>query len=127
MSGRDGKLAQNLMSASIEANASKDSRSWFIRVRTSVVGGWNEVDTEFLPKVSLLQDKEAAAFGQQVEVGNLRLTVSGTLDVDTDSTLVSTVDDDVDTEWEVYFVTERMNSTYIQEKVLFIKPKNKQH
>lgn len=127
MSSRDGKLAQNLMSASIEANASKDSRSWFIRIKVEVTGGFNITDTEFLPKVSILQDKEAAAYGQQTQVGSLRLTVSGTLEVDSDSTLVSKVDSDVDAEWNVYYVTERMNSTYVQEQVLFIAPKNKQH
>lgn len=126
MSDKDGKLAQNLMSASIEANASKDSRSWFIRTKERVSGGFDIDDVEFVPKMSLLQDKEVESRGQANRVGSLRLTVSGTLDVDTETTLVSKVDSVVDKEWDVFYVTERMNDGFIQEQVLFVAPKQKQ-
>lgn len=123
----DAQLAQAIAKQSIARHPSKDHAHWFIRQRTVVAGGRDVTDTPFVPKVGVLTDKEGALYGQKVQTGDRKLTVDGTVQIDTGLTLVTKDDAGVQLQqWNVYYVAPwEMNGKAVVERFVFARPLNK--
>ena len=122
----DARLAQGLAKRSVARHPSKDHAHWFIRRRVVVPGGRDITDTEFVPKVGVLTDKEGALYGQKVQTGDRKLTIDGTVEIDTGLTLVTKNDaGEQQQQWNVYYVAPwEMNGVAV-ERFVFARPLNK--
>lgn len=123
----EGTLARKLMAQALDFTPAKDSRQWFIRDRVRVDGGFNYVDTEIFPKVSVLEDKEGRLHGQRVQYGDLKVTVPGDLDIDTTKGLVTINEDELEEYWEVFFAYDQTYEGVITERRLYVRPKSEEH
>ena len=122
----EGLLAQKIMAEGVSWHQSKDSRQWFIRNRTKDANGdFNNNDTEFWPKIGKIEDKEGRAHGQNVQYGDLKLTVAGSTVIETGTALV-TLDGEVEEQWNVYFAFAQMRSGICQERLLYARPKSQE-
>jgi hypothetical protein len=90
-----------------------------------VSGGFNYVETEIVPKISPIESKEAMLHGQRSEVGDLKLTVDGSIGIDTDTVLVRKPVSGDDEEWNVYYVHTEHYQGVPTEHRLFVRPKGK--
>lgn len=123
----EGLLAQKIMAEGVSWHQSKDSRQWFIRDRTKDVNGdFNNNDTEFFPKIGKIEDKEGRAHGQNVQYGDLKLTVAGSTVIETETALVTLDTEDVWEQWNVYFAFAQMRSGVCQERLLYVRPKSQE-
>lgn len=122
----DGDIAQKVMAETIAFHPSKDSRRWYIRDSEETEDGFNHIDVLFVPKLSVLEDKEAALHGQAVQHGDLKLTVAGDLEIDTDSVLVTKNAADEVEQWLVFFAYLQTYQGVVQERRLYVRPLNQE-
>ena len=122
----DGTLAETLMAQAIDFHPAKDIYDWFIRARTKVVGGYNTVDTPIVAKQSTLTDREGALYGQAVQTGDRKITVSGRTPIDTKVVLVTKDATGADVEeWDVYYCGPIACHGVVMERYAFVRPRRK--
>lgn len=125
MSG-DGDLAQRLMAESLAFHPAKDERRWFIRTRVAAGGGWDFSDTEIIPKISPLLDREAQLHGQAVQTGDVKITVAGTVEITAATELVTVDGTGLKESWRVYYVHTELYQGVPTEKRCFVRPRNQE-
>jgi len=117
----DADTARQFMAEALSFHPSKDSRNWFIRNRVAVEGGWDYIDISITPKISPLESKEGQLHGQAVELGDMKITLPGSVEIDSGKTLVAIEGED-STYFNVYYVHEQMYCGVCTEKRCFIRP-----
>jgi hypothetical protein len=92
---RTGKVAQSVISRSLRCNRSRDNHEWAIRRRINEDSGnvfdqpiASYQDEPVYPVIEEINEYEAVNIGQNVRAGDLRLIISGLMDMDETTMLI---------------------------------------